>query len=151
LQVPDFLEEFVLVCDSSDVAISAVLNQRQEKGLAPIAFAIRVLTIAERKYLAVVWGCERFRVYLEHKEFTLHTDNQALSWLLKHAKELCRIGRWILRLAPYKFKTVHISGKSNVVANCLTRQFEDHPEQLFSGLVLPTLAGCFSVRQGAPD
>jgi hypothetical protein len=103
LQVPDFSEEFVLVCDSSVVAISAVLNQRREKGLAPIAFASRLLTTAESKYsihkkeyLAVVWGFERFRVYLEHKVFTLHTDNQALSWLLKHVKELGHIGRWIL-------------------------------------------------------
>jgi hypothetical protein len=136
LQVPDFSKEFVLVCDSSDVAISAVLNQQQEDVLAPIAFASRLLTAAERKYsihekecLAVVWGYERFCVYLEHTEFTLHTDNQALSWLLRHAKELGRIGRWILRLAPYKFKTVHIPGKSNIVADCLTRQFEDAPPQ----------------------
>jgi hypothetical protein len=73
LQVPDFSKEFVLVCDSSDVAISAVLNQRQENGLAPIAFVSRLLTVSERKYsihekeyLAVVWGSKRFRVYLEH-------------------------------------------------------------------------------------
>jgi hypothetical protein len=84
----------VLVCESSEVTISAVLNQRQEKGLAPIAFATRLLTIAERKYsihkkcLAVVWGCERFRVYLEHNEFTFHTDNQVLSWLPKNVKNL---------------------------------------------------------------
>jgi hypothetical protein len=45
LQVPDFSKEFVLFCDSSDFAISAVLNQRQEKVLAPIAFASRWLTI----------------------------------------------------------------------------------------------------------
>lgn len=155
LQVPDFAKEFVLVCDASEVAVSAVLNQRREEGLAPIAFASRLLTGAERKYsvhekecLAVVWGCERFRVYLEHKEFTLHTDNQALSWLLKHVKELGRIGRWILRLAPYKFKTVHISGKSNVVADCVTRQFEDIQEQLFSGLVLQHLPAAFqSIRE----
>jgi hypothetical protein len=155
LQVPDFAKEFVLVCDASEVAISAVLNQRREEGLAPIAFASRLLTSAERHYsihekecLAVVWGCERFRVYLEHKEFTLHTDNQALSWLLRHAKELGRVGRWILRLAPYKFKTVHISGKSNVVADCLTRQFEDPPESSFSGLVLQHLPAAFqSIRE----
>jgi hypothetical protein len=140
LQVPDFSKEFVLICDSSDVVISAVLNQQQENGLAPIPFASRLITAAERKYsihenecLAVVWGCERFRVYLEHKEFTLHTDNQALSWLLRHAKELGHIGRWILRLAPYKFKTVHIPGRSNVVADCLTRQFEDPPNSCFRG------------------
>ena len=120
------------MCDSSDVAISAVLHQRREEGLAPIAFVSRLLTAAEKKYaihekecLAVVWGCERFRVYLEHKEFTLHTDNHALSWLLKHVKELGRLGRWILRLAPFKFKVVHTQGKVNVVADCLTRQYND--------------------------
>ena len=151
LQVPDFSKEFVLVCDASEVAISAVLNQRSEKGLAPVAFASRLLSPAERKYdihekecLAVVWGCERFRVYLEHKEFTLYTDNQALSWLLKHVKELGRLGRWILRLAHFKFKVVHISGNSNVVADCLTRQFEDLPsDRQFSGLVLQYLPAAF--------
>jgi hypothetical protein len=124
LQVLDFGNEFVLLTDSSDVAISAVLNQRQGENLSPIAFASRLLNFVERKYsiyeiecLAVVWGCEKFRVYLEHKEFTLHTDNQDLSWLLKHVKEVGRIARWILQLAPFKFKVVHISGKSNVVAD----------------------------------
>jgi hypothetical protein len=150
LQIPDFGKEFVLVTDSSDVAISAVLNQRQGENLAPIAFASRLLNVAERKYstyekecLAVVWGCERFRVYLEHKEFTLHTDNEALSWLLRRVKEVGRIARWILRIAPFKFKVVHISGKSNVVADCLTRQYEQASDDSFSGLVLQHLPAAF--------
>jgi hypothetical protein len=64
LQIPDFAKEFVLVCDAIEVAVSAVLNQRGEEELAPIAFASRLLTGAERKYsihekecLAVVLGC----------------------------------------------------------------------------------------------
>jgi hypothetical protein len=76
LQVPDFSKEFVLVCDASDIAVSGILNQRRGEGLVPIAFASRLLTSAERIYsihenecLAVVWACERFGVYLEHKEF----------------------------------------------------------------------------------
>jgi hypothetical protein len=36
LQVPDFSKEFVLVCDSSDAAISAVLHQKLKDDLAPI-------------------------------------------------------------------------------------------------------------------
>jgi hypothetical protein len=123
--------------------------------LVPIAFASRLLNAAEHGYaiyekecLAVVWGCERFRVYLEHKKFVLYTDNQALSWLLKHVREVGRIGRWILRLAPFKFNVVHISGKSNVVADCLTRQFGDSSELSFSGLVLQHLPAAFqSIRQ----
>jgi hypothetical protein len=150
LKIPDSGKEFFLVTDSSDVAISAVLNKRQGENLAPIAFASRLLNVAERKYsiyekecLAVVWGCERVRVYLEHKEFTLHTDNQALSWLLRHYKEVGRIARWILRIAPFKCKVVHISGKSNVVADCLTRQYEQASDDSFSGLVLQHFPAAF--------
>jgi hypothetical protein len=125
LQVPDFTKEFVLVCDSSDVAVSAALNQRIEGALATVAFGSRLLNTAEHKYvihekecLAVVWGCGRFRVYLEHKEFTHNMDNQALSPLLKHVKEVGRIGTLILRLVPFKCNVIHISGKSNAVADC---------------------------------
>jgi hypothetical protein len=109
-QIPDFSREFILICDASDVALPAVLHQKSSEELAPIAYASRLSSPAERKYsiyergcLAVVYGCEKYRSYLEHKEFSLHTDNQALAWLLRHAKGLGRIGRWILRLAPFKF------------------------------------------------
>jgi hypothetical protein len=156
LQIPDFSKEFVLVCDSSDVAISAVLHQRRDDNLASIAYASRLLYPAERKYsfyekkyLAVVYGCERYRAYLEHKEFTLHTDNQALSWVLRHVKELGRICRWVLRLTAFKFKVYHIPGKANVVADCLTRQYDEVPSNAkFSGLILQHLPAAFqSIRE----
>jgi hypothetical protein len=154
--VPNFSEEFALVCDASDLAVSAILHQRCELELAPIASSSRLLSAAEQKYstyekecLAVVWGCEKFRVYLEHKKFTLYTDNQALSWLLKQVRELGRIGRWILRLATFKFTVVHVPGKTNVVADCPTRQFEKPPsEPIFAGLVLQHLPAAFlSIRE----
>jgi hypothetical protein len=152
LQIPDFSREFSLVCDASDEAISAVLHQKSGEDLAPIAYASRLLSPAERRYsahekecLAVVYGCEKFRYYLEHKEFALFTDNQALAWLLGRAKELGRIGRWILRLAPYKFRVSHISGRANVVADCLTRQYEpSSPDSaMLIGLVLGQLPEAF--------
>jgi hypothetical protein len=63
-----------------------------------------------------------------------------LAWLLRHAKELGRIARWILRLAPFKFRVSHISGKANVVADCITRQYEQPIEgAAFTGLVLGQL------------
>jgi hypothetical protein len=40
----------------------------------------------------------------------LHIENQALLWLLKDVKESERLGRWILRLAPFNFKVANISG-----------------------------------------
>jgi len=44
LQVPDFSKEFVLVMDASDLAVSAVLNQRVGKELAPVSYYSRLLT-----------------------------------------------------------------------------------------------------------
>jgi hypothetical protein len=156
LQIPDFAKEFTLVCDASDVAISAVLHQGGAEGLAPIAYSSRLLSPAERKYaiyekecLAVVYGCEKYRSYLEHKEFHLTTDNQALAWLLKQTREFGRIGRWVLRLAPFKFKVGLIKGKENVVADCLTRQFEDLQSEIaFSGLILGRLPEAFQSIRG---
>ena len=55
------------------------------------------LTDQEKKYsayelecLAIVLAFEKFKPFLEHKEFLLETDNQALSWLLNHPKQLGR-------------------------------------------------------------
>ena len=67
---------------------------------------------------------DKFRPYLEHKEFELHFDNLALCWLLKRVKEIDRLGRWILRLTPFKFRVVHTKGSENVVADALSRIFE---------------------------
>jgi hypothetical protein len=67
------------------------------------------------------------------------TDNQALSWLLRHVKELGRIGRWLLRLAQFKFKVCHVTGKNNVVADCLIRQYEDFVENPSFAFILQQL------------
>ena len=131
LQVPDFSKEFMLVTDASDLAISAVLNQRGGEELAPVSYYSRLLTSAERNYstyerecLAVLFGCEKCHSYLEHKQFELHCDNFALCWLLKRVKEIGRLGRWVLQLAPFKFKIKHTKGADNVVADALPRVFE---------------------------
>ena len=123
LQITDFEAELILVTDASDRTISAVLNQRVDGNLAPIAYYSRHLTPAEINYttyeecLAILFGCERCRSYLEHKEFELNCDNLALCWLLRKTKEIGRLGRWVLRLAPSKFRVKHTKGSENVVCS----------------------------------
>jgi hypothetical protein len=131
LQLPDFSKDFVLSTDASDFAISAVLQQRVQGDLAPIAYYSRLLTPAERRYstyekecLAVLFGCEKCRSYLEHKEFELWCDNLALCWLLRRTRDMGPLGRWILRLTPFKFRVNHTKGVENAVADALSRMFE---------------------------
>jgi hypothetical protein len=61
---------------------------------------------------------------LEHAEFHLETDNQALSWLLLHLRQLGKICRWVVRISSLKFKVQHIRGTQNIVAETLSRIFE---------------------------
>lgn len=132
LQIPDFSQAFTLHTDASSNAVAAVLSQSRGGHLAPVAFASRALTESERKYsayeaecLAVVYGVEKFEKYLQGREFELFTDNEALSWMFRHPKQLGKIGRWVLRLSPFKFKVNHVRGSENIVADCLSRMFND--------------------------
>jgi hypothetical protein len=143
LQIPDFAKEFILVTDASDRAVSAVLHQRASDGLAPISFHSRLLTDAEKRYspyekecLAVLFGCEKCRSYLEHMEFELRCDNLALCWLLKRVKDVGWLGRWILRLAPFKFKVVLRQLIANLSAR--THRFNSRPAHV--GILLDKVA-----------
>ena len=93
------------------------------------------------------FGCERCRSYLEHKEFELCCDNLLLCWLLKRAKEIGRLGSWVLLLAPFKFKVRHTQGADNSVAGALSRMFEDWcPEcpEVTCAALLPSLLLVYS-------
>lgn len=137
LRMPDFSLPFVLQTDASSVAIAAVLQQEVDGVRQPIAFASRTLTPQERKAssvyelecLAVVFGVDKFRRFLEHSEFLLETDNQALSWLLAHPRQLGKIGRWVVKIAALKFRVQHIRGTQNVVADALSRMFHEPSEE----------------------
>lgn len=88
------------------------------------------MTSAERRYstyenecLAVLFGCEKCRSYLEHKEFELQCDNLSFCWLLRRVKDAGRLGRWIVRFAPFKFRVNHRRDADNIVADALSRMY----------------------------
>ena len=161
LQAPNFSRDFVLVTDASNLAISAVLHQRVGGELAPISYHSRLLSPAERRFstyekecLAVIFGCEKCRVYLDHKEFELHCDNLALCWLLRKVKDVGRLGRWILRLAPFKFRVTHTRGVDNVVADALSRMFEGECSETLEVTctsLMQSLPLVYSSLEGAPE
>ncbi|PNF34261.1 hypothetical protein B7P43_G16924 [Cryptotermes secundus] len=113
------------------VAVAALLLEEFDGELQPIAYASRTLFQQERKFstyelecLAVLFGLEKFRPYLEHIEFDQQTDNQALSWCLSHPRQLGRIGRWVVRLSSFKFNVQHITGSQNFIADALSRMYD---------------------------
>jgi hypothetical protein len=107
LRMADFSKPFILQTDARGVALGAVLSQEFDGCRQPVAYASRTLTAQERKAssiyelecLAVLFGTDKFRPYLEHAEFLLETDNQPLSWLLSHPRQLGKIGRWVVKIS----------------------------------------------------
>ena len=115
LVMPDFSSRFILQTDPSPVALGAVLLQNTPGGRRAISYASRTLTSQERKYsvferetLAVLFGIEKFRMYVEHVHFDLETDCQALSWVQAKPRTTGRIARWAVRLFAFKFSVTHI-------------------------------------------
>ena len=82
-----------------------------------------------------------------YKEFLLHCDNLALCWLLRKVKDVGRLGRWILRLAPFKLKVQHTHGRDKVVADALSRMFGNVSEnntQVSCAVLLDSLPVVYS-------
>ena len=135
LATADFAREFILQTDACGKAVAARLLQQFPEGTRAVGYASRTLTAQERKYsiyeleaLAVLYGVEKFRMYLEHAEFHLQTDNQALSWVLARPPKSGRLARWALRISAFKFRVEHIRGSQNIIADTLSRMFEGYED-----------------------
>ena len=76
----------VLTVDASPVGLGAILSNVDSQGnIHNVAYARRSLSKVEQKYsqteceaLAVVWGSEKFNLYLVGTKFTIVTDHKAL-------------------------------------------------------------------------
>nr|GFA65929.1 ribonuclease H-like domain-containing protein [Tanacetum cinerariifolium] len=93
---------FELMCDASDFAIGAVLEQRKTKHFQPIHYASKTMieaqihyNITEKEMLTVVYAFEKFRPYLVLSKSIVYTDHLALKYLLskQDAKPRCVHGK----------------------------------------------------------
>ena len=129
LAYADFSLPFHLHTDASMIGLGAALYQEQGGVERVIAYASRSLSDPETRYavhklefLALKWAVtEKFHEYLYGSKFTVHTDNNPLTYVLSTAKLDATGQRWVASLAPYQFDIKYRSGKSNVDADALSR------------------------------
>ncbi|GKC02639.1 reverse transcriptase domain-containing protein [Tanacetum coccineum] len=108
LVIPYWNLPFELMCDASDFAIGAILEQRKIKHFQPIHYASKTMTKAqihytttEKEMLAVVYAFEKFRPYLVLSKSIVYTDHSALKYLMNKQDAKPRLLWWVLLLQEF--------------------------------------------------
>ena len=155
LALPDMSREFVVHTDASGYATGAVLMQKFDQGLRPIAFLSRKMRAAERRYpvheqelLAILNALKAWRHYLSGHRFTVWTDHQSLQYIESSQMATPRQMRWAAWLSEFDFAVRYAPGDKNVVADALSRAEVDDSAQEDEPLLLNALedAGPLPVR-----
>lgn len=131
LLAPDFEKPFKLAIDASEVAVGSVLLQEDSCGVDhPVAYFSKKLTSAQKNYstiekecLSLILAINHFEVYVSMggQQLTVYTDHNPLTFLDRLKNKNQRLIRWSLELQQYNLKIIHIRGKDNVLADCLSR------------------------------
>ena len=101
--------------DASNVAIGAVLSQKDDKNFDhPIYYVSRQSFAAKRNYTTIEWealgmvySIQKFCHYLLGNPFVFHVDHDALKYMINKPQLSGQIARWVLLLQEFKF-TIHV-------------------------------------------
>ena len=128
VRAPNRQLPFEVMCDASDLAIGAVLCQREDGKHHVVYYARKTLNEAQRNYnttekelLAEVYALDKFRAYLVGADIVIFTDHSALKYLLTKKNAKARLIRWVLLLQEFNLQIKDKKGVKNVVANHLSR------------------------------
>ncbi|XP_073491307.1 uncharacterized protein [Aquarana catesbeiana] len=157
LKHPDPALPFVLEVDASEIAVGAVLSQRQgpKALLFPVAFFSRKLSSSERNYdvgdrelLAIKAALEEWRYLLEGAvhPVLIFTDHKNLEYLRAAKRLRPRQARWALFFSRFSFHITYRPGSKNGKPDALSRMFHDSKESTPPDTILP--AGSFLLLQG---
>ncbi|KAF1313487.1 Pol protein, partial [Globisporangium splendens] len=137
LALADHEKPFHVVCDASDYAIGCALMQHDDEGKERVvSYQSRQLRPAERNYpvhdkelLAMKYALAKFRVYLLGEEqFAIYTDHASLRTAVKTPHLSQRMARWFSFFAEYNFVVHYKPGKSNILADALSRRPDYDPK-----------------------
>ena len=121
--------ELELVCDASNLAIGAVLQQRCSGVAEPLMFFSRKLKESQKHYstydkelLAIYAAVKHFQYMLEGRPFVIITDHKPLQYAFSTMTERSPIQkRYLSFISQFSSTIVHLAGSQNVVADALSR------------------------------
>ena len=81
--------------------------------------------VHEKELLAVIHSLKHWRHYLLGSRLTIHTDHHSLKFIKTQATLSQRQARWLETLEDFDYEIVYQPGKTNVVADALSRVRSD--------------------------
>ncbi|XP_071933764.1 uncharacterized protein [Coffea arabica] len=126
LALPCFDKMFEIECDASGVGIGAVLMQEGK----PIAYfseklngAVLNYSTYDKELYSLIRALETWQHYLRPREFVIHIDHESLKHIKSQYKLNKRHVRWIAFIETFPYVIKYKVGKTNVVADALSRKF----------------------------
>lgn len=153
---PNFNRPFCIQTDASLIGLGAELFQvDDDQQRHTIAFASRSLCGSERNYsvtelelLAILFACQKFKVYILGYPINVYTDHKALTFLFSCKLKNARLTRWTLILQEFDLKIFYSPGKENPL-DTLSRYPMDRDEQ--APLDFPSIMQFYFKNSVPPD
>ena len=106
---PDPNKEYNLYTDASDIALGAVLMQKDDDGHErPIQFISKKFASCqarwpclEKEAYSILYALDRLKTYLRGAKFTVFTDNKPCVSLFKGQIKNAKLERWALIIMSY--------------------------------------------------
>jgi len=121
-----------VTADASMYGAGAVLEQKSEAGWRPVQYMSASFTPTQQRYsiiekeaCAAMMACEKFQLFLIGlPRFTIRTDHKPLKEILETkpiAELTVQLQRFRMRLIPFWYTVETIPGKTNYLADMLSR------------------------------
>lgn len=156
LSFPKADAEVALTVDASDTAVGGALEHFERGQWRPLAFFSRQLCPPECKYsafdrelLAVHLAIRHFRYFLQGRDFTIFTDHKPLIFAFAKVSDpwSARQQRHLTAISEFTTCIKHIAGKSNVVADALSRGVINAVRDISQGVDFTAMAAAQRVDE----
>jgi hypothetical protein len=110
----------------------------------PLAFTNKQLSernlgksIYEKEMLAILHVVDLWCPYLLGQRFQIKTDHQSLKYFLEQRISSPEQQKWVTKLFGYDYEIIYKKGKDNVVADALSRKYEDEGSLFSLSFIVP--------------